>query len=339
MAQNEFSLAGAELDWPIGSAAGLTNHPDIEIVANRFENIVKSGVSFAVLGGWTLGEVRSGSGYIKTDTGWDYIGGDEHYDIELGAGWNAKSLPGPGTDTGLDRLDDLVDIANSRNVEVGLNLSPHSGNPVEELKELLEVGRKALNKGVLFVEINLSCPNIPDRPPFYQDLDGVLEYYAYKDTIPPLVNKHGRLGSYEKFGPFEGDFIDVKYFPHDSNSGGLVTSNTLGNQEPKLANGEPAIKVNNGKAGMSGPALKELGFEQTRLWVKARERLAWIGGAASREIISVLGVSTGQEVKRRLVAEASAVELGSVLYWPELVGCESPAEVVEQIKQEILEAA
>ncbi len=340
MTEASFELAGAEIGWPIGSAPGLSNHPDVEMTAARLDNLLTSGVSFAVAGSLTLGEARGGNGYIKTETGWEYLGGDEYVDVAAGAGYNAKGLPNCGTDLGIASLDDFLDLARQRNVELALSFSPHSGRPLEELAEFIDLAGKALAKGVLYVEFNLSCPNVPDRPPFYKDIEGVLQFHQMLESAKPLVNRHGALGAYEKYGPFEPhEFKPDVHGGHVKNLGGRVTSNTLGNQEPKTETGEPAVTVNNGKAGMSGPALKLLGREQLSYLAEVRANLRKIGSVTVPELIRVLGVDSGQEVKNSLDLGANAVQLGSVLYWPALVGCETPQEVVEQIKQEFMEVA
>jgi dihydroorotate dehydrogenase (fumarate) len=198
------------------------------------------------------------------------------------------------------------------------------------MPEILEHSRRALREGVLYVEINLSCPNVPGRPPFYQDADGLEHFYDMVASGPALLNYHGRPGLYPKYGPrTEGEYV---FQERDKSLGGLVTSNTLGNQEPKDAEGNPAIHVNGGRAGMSGPALNWLGEEQLALALDHEP--------SSHEIVSALGVSTGADVYRRHdEMGAKLVQLGSVLYWPEQVGCETPAEVVQQIKEEYVAAA
>jgi dihydroorotate dehydrogenase len=314
-----FELAGAELDWPIGSAAGMTNHPDIEVVANRLDNLTRAGFSFVLAGSWTLGEASGGNGYIRTATGWEYIGGDEYVDPIAKAGYNAKRLPGPGTDIGISRLPDLVDVAHSRDVELALSLSPHSGSPLEELKEIYHVARTALSQNVLYVEVNLSCPNVPGRPPFYLDKEGIDAYYTFLDEQPILRNHYGLPGLWHKFGP-------MSERPKAPPSGGVVTSNTLANQEPKLPNGEPAITVNEGRAGMSGPALKELGRAQLALWA-----------SRGNQRVSALGIDSGHEVRYRIDHGADAVQIGSLIYWPEeLANADTPAEVVDTMKREFL---
>lgn len=328
MSEMSFEVAGAELDWPIGSAAGMTNHPSVEGVAARFDTFTKAGLGFVVLGSWKLGEASGGNGYVQTETGWQHRHVDEYVDLDGEAGYNAKGLPGPGTDAGMQALPDFIDLARSRDVETVLSLSPHTAEPLKELRELLEIGRKALKLGVLYVEVNLSCPNIPSRPPFYRDIESVVEFYQMVEAGAPLINRYGHPGLYPKFGPrTEADYFEGWRIP---GIGGLVTSNTLGNQEPADEAGRPAVGVNGGKAGMSGPALAWLGREQLAQ-ARAHEQ-------PDQQIISVLGVSTGAEVKRRLELGASAVQLGSVLYWPELIGCETPVEAVRQIKQEFVTA-
>jgi dihydroorotate dehydrogenase len=330
VSEHGFEFAGAQLEWPIGSAAGMTNHPTIEGVAARFDTLTASGLSVVTIGSWKLGGETGGNGYAQTDAGWEHVNVDEYLDLQNGAGYNAKGLPGPGADNGMPALPDLLVLARSRGVEMGLSFSPHTSDPLSEMPEILEHSRRALREGVLYVEINLSCPNVPGRPPFYQDADGLEHFYDMVASGPALLNYHGRPGLYPKYGPrTEGEYV---FQERDKSLGGLVTSNTLGNQEPKDAEGNPAIHVNGGRAGMSGPALNWLGEEQLALALDHEP--------SSHEIVSALGVSTGADVYRRHdEMGAKLVQLGSVLYWPEQVGCETPAEVVQQIKEEYVAAA
>jgi dihydroorotate dehydrogenase len=306
----------------------MTNHPTIDGVAARFDALTASGLPVVVLGSWKLGGESGGNGYTKTDTGWEYIGGDEHVDLANGAGYNAKGLPGPGTDNGMPALHDLFVMARSRGVEMGVSFSPHTSDPLSEMPEILEHSRAALAAGALYVEINLSCPNVPGRPPFYLDDAGLVRFYDMVSRGPALLNRFGNPGLYPKYGPrTERDYL---FQSQDKSFGGQVASNTLGNQEPLDSEGNPAIRVNNGRAGMSGPALGQLGQEQLERAIQHE--------ATGQEIVSVLGVKSGHDVKRRLDAGARLVQLGSILYWPQLVNCETQTEVVDRVKAEFTDA-
>jgi len=335
-----FSLAGTELSWPIGSAAGMTNHPDIEVVARRFENIVALGLGEAVLGSVKLGPASGGNAHVQQPDGtWEHLGGDEYADAENGIGHNAKGLPGPGVNAVIERIDDFVGLARAKNVEISLSVSPHSQKPLEEIPELLEAGRKALLAGVLRVEFNLSCPNIPDRPPFFVDRDAVREFIMMvSDRKHLLLNRFGHPGIYAKFGPM-GQAIDEAQLRGEYSLGmrkgifgGVVTSNTVPGQGVILGSGENAIQVNGGKAGRSGPHFDEIGRDQLEKWLFSQVV------THKGEVVSVLGVSSGLEVARRMLLGADLCQLGSVIYWPELVGEESAGTVVEKIKREFVNA-
>lgn len=334
MSETESKLAGEALKGPIGSAAGITNHPDIEFTARKLEELVDSEIDFATLGSWTVGNTNAGNAYRKTEAEWVYDGGDEYIDIEAGEGYNAKSLPNAGTDIGMDRLGDLLDIAKSGNTELALSFSPHSGDPVEELKEIIPLASRALDEGILYVEINLSCPNLEGHPPFYLDSQRVNAFYEYLNSQPLLLNKRDRPGLYLKYGPLNSDQLGNVAYPAKTRSvGGVVTSNTFGGQAPLDEHENNVIKVNDGRAGKSGPALKDAGREQLDFWVGS---LAEAG--TSSEVISVLGVDSGEEVNRRLSLGAAVVQLGSVLHWPELIGCDSAGDAVRQIKSELADS-
>ncbi len=245
-------------------------------------------------------------------------------------------MPGPGVDGGISRIEDLLDITESKGVKAGLSLSPHSSEPLNEFPELLAAAEKALKAGVYWVELNLSCPNIPDRPPFYKDLESVMRLMHMISNLKggALVNRFGQKALFPKFGPMDSGVDDeslrqgVIYYRDWL--GGAVMSNTIGNQEPKLPNGEPAILVNKGKAGKSGPACAEEGSRQLQLWNAAKR-------GRDFSLISVLGVGSGDEVYQRLEDGADAVQIVSAFYWPELVGKESAGAVADSIKKQFVD--
>jgi dihydroorotate dehydrogenase len=334
----EFMIAGAQMDWPIGVGAGPTNHPDIEVVARRVDQFSSIGVSALTAGTWKLGDASGGNAHLFLPDGtWMHQGGDEYVDLVARAGHNSKGLPGPGVDGGLSRLGDLLEITESRKVRLGLSLSPHSGEPLAEFPELLAAAKKALKIGVYWVELNLSCPNIPDRPAFYKDLESVMRLMHMISNLKggALVNRLGERALFPKFGPMDASVDDdslrqgVIYYRNWL--GGVVTSNTIGNQEPKLPNGEPAILVNKGRAGMSGPACAEEGSRQLLLWNNARR-------GRDFSLISVLGVAAGDEVYQRLKNGADAVQAVSAFYWPELVDQESAAAVADMLKEQFVDS-
>lgn len=341
-----FSLAGTELNWPIGSAAGMTNHPDIDIVARRFEEYCGYGLGFVTLGSMKLGQASGGNAHINLPNGkWVHSGGDEAVDVDSGYGYNSKGLPGPGLDAVIDRIGDFVDLAKTKDTEITLSVSPNTNIPLEEIDELLRDAEIALDQGVLLVEFNLSCPNIPGKPAFYKDVEAVNSFYSkviqYKSKF---LNKHGHPAIYPKFGPMEqtpDEFqlrssiwqgTTVKY----GTFGGIISSNTVGGQQPRSLDGELLIQVNEGKAGASGPALKEEGWRQQALWEGISRTFRSFENTG--EIVSVLGIDSGQEVFRRLRLGAASCQLASVLYWPELVGEETAGAVVEKIKKQFVDS-
>lgn len=341
MTHEGFYLAGSEVSWPIGTAAGMTNHPDIRVVKKRFEDLVGLGVGEVVLGSWVLGAARGGNAYTQLPSGsWDYAGGDEYADVPASIGHNAKGLPGPGTDTGLDHLADFVEIGKARDTRVSLSLSPHSQEPLKEIPDLLEVARRALLGGVLRVEFNLSCPNIPDRPPFYLDFESMNRFI---EIVRPwshrLQNTHMHAGLYPKFGPMGNTPSEIALrnsmlgAVREKIFGGIVTSNTVLGMGKMKTDGSPVVTVNGGKAGQSGPYFKDVGMTQLSKWVGQSNP------NQKSEIVSVLGIDSGKEVSRRLAFGATFCQLGSAIYWPELVQAEQPKNMISTIKEDLLSSS
>ena len=339
--EDGFELAGARLDWPIGSAAGMTNHPDIEVVKRRVEELASIGLPEVVVGSWKLGEPHGGNAHVQqADGSWTHEGGDEYSDVENGIGHNAKGLPGPGTRIGMYHLSSIVNIGRRADTEISLSLSPHTTEPLSEMPELLDHAERAFEVGVLRVELNLSCPNLPERPPFYLDSESVLEFVqqvvANSDRFR---NRYGEPGLYPKFGPMGGspENADLRRTLWEAgrygNFGGFVTSNTVMGDGHIREDGTNAITVNNGKAGRSGPFYRDVGHEQSRRWL--HDRVGEYDGA----LVSALGITDGHEVHRRITEGAALCQLGSALYWPQFADRESAKDVVSKIKSEFIEAS
>jgi dihydroorotate dehydrogenase len=95
----------------------------------------------------------------------------------------------------------------------------------------------------------------------------------------------------------------------------MVAANTIPNQIARHADGSPILSVPKGLGGLSGPATKEVGREQLRLWHQQ------IG--LSMDIVSALGVDSGEEVGVRLSMGATAVEAATLLTesrnWPSTI--------------------
>jgi len=157
----------------------------------------------------------------------------------------------------------------------------------------------------LLIEINLSCPNIPCKPPISYDFDGMDEYLTTilqgkPDTSPPIGVK---ITPYFYEQQFEGATQTLNALA--PNLSFVTTINTVGNGLWVDIESESAVLPGDGYGGLGGAAVHATALANVR---QLRTRLD-----SSIDIIGVGGVSTGEDAFRHMLCGASAVGMASAV--------------------------
>ncbi|MBI1857360.1 hypothetical protein HY003_04025 [Candidatus Saccharibacteria bacterium] len=305
MANAEYAVAGVELDSPLLNAAGSINGPNAEGLLREVDLLASTGIGAITVGSFTIprqegNEVKFGSPTY-------------HYDAVEGKTYNSMGLPNIGLDEAVALAPDVVSRSHDKGKPViysgSPTMSPESGESVEQARRLVY---EFLQTGVDLVELNVSCPNVVTegggrKPIMGYDLESMAELI---DVLASEVGEGQRVGV--KLPPYVTDEEKLlipevaKILRAKNVFSFLVTANTIPNQIARNQDGNPILSVPNGAGGMSGPATKEAGREQLQMWHEQMgDRL---------DIVSALGVDSGQEVAVRRSLGAVAAE-GVTFLW------------------------
>jgi dihydroorotate dehydrogenase len=311
---SRYTLAGIAVTSPIVSAAGVMNGTDIEDIKSRFNRALDTELGVITLGSYTI-PPRGGN---EAEFGPPVY----FYDAKAGKAYNSMGLANIGKDKALKLLPEFLKKAHDRNKVVIHSVSPsiekEYGTSVEQAMKL--VG-EFLEAGADLVEVNLSCPNVVSKgggrkPMMGLDIISLMEFF---NRIAKEFNSIKKIGF--KMPPYLTS-ADQRLIPkiarmiQELDIGGFITvSNTIPNQIPRNKMRQPILSVPEGKAGMSGPATKNVGREQLKLWAKALK--------GKRDIISLLGVDSAAEVEWRLNngarASGGVTFLRETSNWPKTV--------------------
>jgi dihydroorotate dehydrogenase (fumarate) len=184
----------------------------------------------------------------------------------------------------------------------------------------------------LFVEINLSCPNIPNKPPPAFSKAGLLEYLdALHDFLVEPVTGHGTTYLPLRFGIKTPPYSNPDNFTtlrdallqscKDGRAGSgalpisfITATNTLGCSllPNPLAHDKPHLGSADGMGigGLAGAALHPISLGNVRL---LRTMLDSDDSLRQVEIIGVGGVSDGSGFQRMKAAGATVVGVGTAL--------------------------
>ena len=296
-------LAGHDLESPLLNAAGSINGTNRDSIIREVSELCETGIGGITVGSFTIpaqmgNEAKYGSPVY-------------HYDAKTGATHNSMGLPNIGLTAAAALSAEIITRAHGAGKIAVLSGSPtNAPEHGSSVDQAVRLAYELLATGADLVELNVSCPNVVTegggrKPIMGYDAEAVAELV---ERLHTEVGETGRLGI--KVPPYLSD-EERLLIPQlaDSIRGRevfrfLVASNTIPNQVARGDDGEPILSVPGGAGGMSGPATKEVGREQLRLW---RPHL-------DLEIVSALGVDSGQELHHRRQLGAAAAS-GVTFLW------------------------
>jgi dihydroorotate dehydrogenase len=210
------------------------------------------------------------------------------WDEPTRAAYNSIGLRNPGKENASRFLPEALKIAEAAGQLAIVSVTTLKGEDPEVV--LPELAEWALQMGAPAVEFNGSCPNLdPSHPLLCNDTDKVAEVIA---NTRERVGHGAIIGFKVSDLPAEtiAEYAGLQFDFYD-------TVNTKGNQPSPVnpATGRPAIEVNNGLAGQSGPIIRELARENLLRW---RHMISESGDG--EDILSIGGVGGGFEVYDRV---------------------------------------
>lgn len=200
---------------------------------------------------------------------------------------NAVGLQNPGVDVFIEQ--DLPWLKQQNTVVIA-NIA---GNTPEDYCQMAE---KLSSTDVDMVEMNISCPNVKS---------GGVQFGTSPETVGAItkaVRRHCTKPLIVKLSPNVTDISAIAKSAEAEGADAISMINTLTGMRIDINTRRPIIRNNTG--GMSGPAVFPIAV-----------RMVWqAANAVDIPIIGMGGISTWQDAVEMLMAGASALQIGTVLF-------------------------
>jgi dihydroorotate dehydrogenase (NAD+) catalytic subunit len=224
------------------------------------------------------------------------LGNQPHRVMETPAGMlNAIGLQNPGTRHVVDKILPKLDFEETRFIA---NIS---GSTVEEYAEVTKLFD---DSDIDAMEINISCPNVKEGGVTFgndPDMSARVVEACRKQTDKPLITK---------LSPNQTDIQENARRCIEAGTDGFAVINTLVGMAIDIENRVPVIGNNQG--GLSGPAIKPIALLKTH-------QVYQVCKGHDIPIIGQGGITTAKDAIEFLIAGASAVGVGTALFYDPLV--------------------
>ncbi len=224
------------------------------------------------------------------------LGNPAHRVYETAAGMlNAIGLQNPGTAQVIERILPELDFSETRFI------ANVSGSTVEEYAE---VTRLFDDSPIDAIEINISCPNVKEGGVAfgnYPDMSAQVVEACRRVTGKPLITK---------LSPNQTDIRENARRCIEAGTDGLAVINTVMGMAIDANTRRPVI--GNIQGGLSGPAIKPIALLKVhQVYEVARKH--------GIPIIGQGGITTATDAIEFLIAGASAVGIGTALFYDPMV--------------------
>jgi len=208
---------------------------------------------------------------------------------------NAIGLQNPGVDKVVDEILPTLDFTETRFI------ANVSGSTVEEY---FNVTKRFDDSPIDAIEINISCPNVKEGGVAFgndPDMSARVVEACRKATNKPLITK---------LSPNQTDIALNARRCIEAGTDGFAVINTLMGMAIDIETRRPVIGNNQG--GLSGPAIKPIALLKV-------QQVAQVCRAHKIPIIGQGGVTTVNDAIEFLIAGATAVGVGTALFYDPLV--------------------
>jgi dihydroorotate dehydrogenase (NAD+) catalytic subunit len=238
----------------------------------------------------------AGAVVLKGTTLAPRLGNPPHRVYETPAGMlNAIGLQNPGTDHVVQRILPELDFSETRFIA---NVSGST------LEEYVEVTRRFDQSPIDAIEINISCPNVKEGGVAfgnYPEMSAQVVEACRKVTSKPLITK---------LSPNQTDIRENARRCIDAGTDGLSVINTLMGMAIDVRTRRPVI--GNVQGGLSGPAIKPIALLKVK-------QVYEVAQPHNIPIIGQGGITTATDALEFIIAGASAVGIGTALFYDPLV--------------------
>ncbi len=233
---------------------------------------------------------------LKGTTGEARLGNPAHRVYETPMGMlNAIGLQNPGVDAVVDRILPQLDFAETRFIA---NVSGST------LEEYIAVTRRFDDSPIDAIEINISCPNVKEGGVAFgndPDMSARVVAACRSVTKKPLITK---------LSPNQTNIAENARRCIEAGTDGFAVINTLMGMAIDIESRTTVIGNNQG--GLSGPAIKPIALLKVhQVYQVCKEH--------NIPIIGQGGVASAQDAIEFLIAGASAVGIGTALFYDPLI--------------------
>lgn len=230
------------------------------------------------------------------------------YETPLGM-LNAIGLQNPGARHVVDEILPQLDFEETRFI------ANVSGSTVEEYEEVTRIFD---DSPIDALEINISCPNVKEGGVAFgndPDMSARVVAACRRVTDKPLITK---------LSPNQTDIAENARRCIDAGSDAFAVINTLMGMAVDIESRTPFIGNNQG--GLSGPAIKPIALLKVH-------QVYQVCRAHGIPIIGQGGIVTAQDALEFIIAGASAVGVGTALFYDPLVCPKINAGIVEYLRR------
>jgi len=233
---------------------------------------------------------------LKGTTGKARLGNPPHRVYETPAGMlNAIGLQNPGVEQVVTDILPQLDFSETRFIA---NVCGST------LEEYVEVTRRFDASPIDAIEINISCPNVKEGGVAfgnYPEMSAQVVAACRKVTRKPLITK---------LSPNQTDIRENARRCIEAGTDALAVINTVMGMAIDVATRSPVI--GNVQGGLSGPAIKPIALLKVH-------QVYEVARAHRIPIIGQGGITNAQDALEFLIAGATAVGLGTALFYDPLV--------------------
>jgi dihydroorotate dehydrogenase (NAD+) catalytic subunit len=238
----------------------------------------------------------AGAIVLKGTTGKARLGNPPHRVYETPGGMlNAIGLQNPGAEQVVNNILPQLDFTETRFI------ANVSGSTIEEY---VEVTQRFDQSPIDAIEINISCPNVKEGGVAfgnYPDMSAQVVAACRRVTRKPLITK---------LSPNQTDIRENARRCIEAGTDALAVINTVMGMAIDVESRRPVI--GNVQGGLSGPAIKPIALLKVhQVYDVARQHRIPIIGQG--------GITTAHDALEFLIAGASAVGIGTALFYDPMV--------------------
>lgn len=220
---------------------------------------------------------------------------------------NAIGLQNPGVDKVVDGILPGLDFSETR------FLANVCGSTIEDYEA---VTRRFDDSAIDAIEVNISCPNIKEGGVSFgnhPEMSAKVVAACRRATDKPLI---------AKLSPNQADIQENARLCIEAGADGLAVINTMMGMAIDAETREPVI--GNVRGGLSGPAIKPIALLKVH-------QVYEVAGPKNVPIIGQGGITTVEDAIEFIIAGASAVGIGTALFYDPLLCRKINAGIAEYL--------